>query len=760
MKRHIPQLRRWQLVLSGGIFVLASILLLWTVTRESANSSATKVTPSQAYTNAALRDKHTEVNDPYASRYKPRQLPIATPAPTTPVRPLVTYTPQPTPTLVMGFIEGCASPRNSRDEMPVNCWRGILRGEIVSMSAGRDMTEYTDRSHAPQGIFRVNHKFYPIPLDIGPLRMTSIEGTDVILAPVDEQAPRTEFHFDFDRRIWLWPISDANTSSLPAREWVECPYSETMPIQYFYSCWRGEINGQEIGIDAGRETDMGGFNDKGSGPYETECCQGLIRVNNYDSGGEIYRSETYRTPLKLGFVRIISVKGARVTLATYGSQGQDNEFVFDLAARRWLTPNTPAGDTTTYGSVQCYAAYQNGWRYGLGSCWRASVNGKIISIAAGSERLVEYNNDRVESMIMVSEGPDLDRHATTTKFYKPPLNIGSLRIQLVDGALIYLTSEDKKSRVAFDLETRQWVSPPIPPTPSATPTTKPYQIDPTPKSTQEAIAQQRKQWQTAVADNPAMTPLAPSVRIPHSVWKLERVQCGKRLRSGRSEEQDKARILDCWSGFGNGSAISVRSVEAGYIRIPSQGLILVSNAIYPWHEVEYLTPLKVGTVRISSILGSIVKVASADGQVSLAFDLATRQWIPPGKISNNAFIDGTIQCPSHWDIVSDYYYSCWRGTVNRDTMVLYAGRNNAASYDNNKTNNIVFGECCRGVLKVAGLTAKKDAYATETYTTTEKTGALYIVSVQGTRVTLASFDPNFTGKTFVFDLSTRQWVNP
>src|SRR5687768_15709680 len=105
MKLHIPQLRRWRAAISGVMLVLAAILLLWISTREEANSPAAKVTTNRASTNTALRDKHTEVNNPESSRYKPRQIPVTTPAPATPVRPLVTYTPQPTPTLVMGFIE-------------------------------------------------------------------------------------------------------------------------------------------------------------------------------------------------------------------------------------------------------------------------------------------------------------------------------------------------------------------------------------------------------------------------------------------------------------------------------------------------------------------------------------------------------------------------------------------------------------------------------------------------------------------------------
>jgi hypothetical protein len=46
------------------------------------------------------------------------------------------------------------------------------------------------------------------------------------------------------------------------------------------------------------------------------------------------------------------------------------------------------------------------------------------------------------------------------------------------------------------------------------------------------------------------------------------------------------------------------------------------------------------------------------------------------------------------------------------------------------------------------------------YAIPQQVGLVRITAVEGTRLTLATADPAVPATTFVFDLATRQWVNP
>jgi hypothetical protein len=93
-----------------------------------------------------------------------------------------------------------------------------------------------------------------------------------------------------------------------------------------YNAWRVVINGEIIEVRAGREGSDG------------DQSQGLITVNNWHT----HAYDIYRTPQRVGEVKIVSVDGMQFTLAvvqspwTTATPGMT--FVFDLATRQWVNP--------------------------------------------------------------------------------------------------------------------------------------------------------------------------------------------------------------------------------------------------------------------------------------------------------------------------------------------------------------------------------------------------------------------------------------
>lgn len=105
-------------------------------------------------------------------------------------------------------------------------------------------------------------------------------------------------------------------------------------------------------------------------------------------------------------------------------------------------------------------------------------------------------------------------------------------------------------------------------------------------------------------------------------------------------------------------------------------------------------------------------------------------------------------------------YSCWRGLVDGELITVAAGQQNFYG-DRSQGLFIVFH---RGVFD-------SSASSTEVYSTPLKLGGVQILEIDGTRFTLAPYDPMATyipepqrsptpGIVFVFDLATRQWVSP
>jgi hypothetical protein len=241
-----------------------------------------------------------------------------------------------------------------------------------------------------------------------------------------------------------------------------------------------------------------------------------------------------------------------------------------------------------------------------------------------------------------------------------------------------------------------------------------------------------------------------SLQKPDALWKFERVDCDQTELANAP--------VSCWGGFGDGATLSVRTYKA--TDDISQGTIAVCLGFYPCGlGSTYKSPLKLGTLNIVSIDGNLVSLTPDDGQTTLIFDLQTRQWVPPSTINTRPLTTGQVPCNDYAGSGIEYF-GCWQGSVAGETIQLRIGRESGGkndSLDKAKLN------CCKGIIVVGqyGHNASgKYGYYTTTYTTTEQTSAFYLVSIKGERITLASYDPHFKGKAWVFDLNERKWIDP
>jgi hypothetical protein len=523
----------------------------------------------------------------------------------------------------------------------------------------------------------------------------------------------------------------------------------TYPRRYYFSCWQGKVGHELVNLAAGREANIVGMDQKGSQwTHEAECCQGVLRVTNIDAAGNLYRSELYSTPYKEGYVRIVSVSGSLITLAAYGDTSLKYKFVFDLATRKWVQPQANAVDTMVFGQQPCFADYNLGGPY-LNDCWTGKVAGSIYNLESG----VESRLPRDQGVLVVSEGADIDPFPKLAETYLTPLKVGSVSLTLVDKTYVYLQTADKSHTFVFDLKTRQWLTLPITPTPSMTPTrtsTPTPQLPNPPIGSTEGIQLERHDWQTAVASIPTFTPVPQSLQTPSILWKFERVDCGQ-------DGSDRSPV-SCWGGVGDGTILSVRTFRS--TDDISRGSLSVCIGLYPCGlEATYASPLNLGTLHIVSISDNLVSLTPDDGQTTVTFDLQTRQWIPPYSAKTHPILTGQVSCPDYFGLGIDYF-GCWEGLIGGETVQLRVGREsgrNGNALANAKLN------CCKGVIEVGkyGTSASgKFGYYITSYTTMEQANALYIASVKGQRITLASYDPAFKGKIWILDLNERKLFDP
>lgn len=128
-----------------------------------------------------------------------------TQAPTiTPGRPL----PQPSPTFIMGELPGCGN-INSAGPQAYSCWRALIDGQIVEIYAGREGRD----GNPAQGLVWVRIRgqgqqgmsVYQTPQQLGAVRITAVNGSQVTVEPVGAATPQQEFVFDIQNRQWLSP---------------------------------------------------------------------------------------------------------------------------------------------------------------------------------------------------------------------------------------------------------------------------------------------------------------------------------------------------------------------------------------------------------------------------------------------------------------------------------------------------------------------------------------------------------------------------
>ncbi len=127
----------------------------------------------------------------------------------------------------------------------------------------------------------------------------------------------------------LPPTATPEPPSTVALGTFDCPRPPSPTDPQLQSCWRGKLNGTYVTVGAG----LAGSLPTGGIPTST---QGVIVVAD---GTEVYAAPpggtAYTTPQAVGRVRIRSVDGTRLTLAT---PDPAVTFVFDLQTRQWVNP--------------------------------------------------------------------------------------------------------------------------------------------------------------------------------------------------------------------------------------------------------------------------------------------------------------------------------------------------------------------------------------------------------------------------------------
>jgi hypothetical protein len=278
--------------------------------------------------------------------------------------------------------------KNPNNPKITSSWRGWIDGQIVQVDAGSE-GEAADLS---QGILIVSQwansrDLYNTPQRVGPVRVVSVDGTLVTLVPVDlrtpgvlvtpwaAQTPGTIFVFDLATRQWVEPASTplgilspsdptkaaaativaqtnaeiatrAALTAAPTRTRGRPPsYPSSTPQlglatgsgaknsgePFFISSWTGIVDGELIGVEAGREGRYG------------DVQQGVILVYNISRQEP---AEIYQTPQRIGAVRIVAVVGNLFTLAPidyrtpgaletpWAAETPGPIFTFDLSTRQ------------------------------------------------------------------------------------------------------------------------------------------------------------------------------------------------------------------------------------------------------------------------------------------------------------------------------------------------------------------------------------------------------------------------------------------
>jgi hypothetical protein len=112
--------------------------------------------------------------------------------------------------------------------------------------------------------------------------------------------------------------------------WVECGIVMNQWLPRPFNCWMGVVDGQIIHLVAGSEGCPSRSPDCGIPGHDPR--RGVLIVSHLLPDLQLSDYRVYQTPERSGGVRIVSVIGGCVTLA---SEEPETIFVFDLATSHW-----------------------------------------------------------------------------------------------------------------------------------------------------------------------------------------------------------------------------------------------------------------------------------------------------------------------------------------------------------------------------------------------------------------------------------------
>lgn len=704
--------------------------------------------------------------------------------------------PAPTPTQVpptpkwatnwrTGFVDCGMSETAVR--INLSCWQGIVQGDYVSVMAGKyayDCTRdgcgevgwYDVEAWKPDGT-KIDYVAGRYMSGFGPLHIQSVSGSIITFVrdggdtftvdiipfleepPTPTPAPPVTRAFATATSTPLLALPSP-TPSL-AGYFTKCDDEMTAGSagNVYLNCWSGAINGRPMYIWAGyarhvhdkkAEKAICGRYGEGETSYYHMY---VVSLDGHDTNDK-------QDGFGCGHLSIKTVSGTVITFQMDDFQ-QNNSYTVNVDFAPLLQDPTPTPlplhtatnipttmptptrteiPTETPGSPTPTPTLELGWGVGCGmpynsrdiiqsSCWRGKIGGQIINVTAGREG---YNWDAGPGDPDYARGPERgalwvavysDTLGTfTEEVYDSPWKVGEVGLVSVKDTIVTLVPVVEQAphvTFVFDLATRKWLAPTGP---------------------------QMQQY------------------------KFEQVTCKNRYNPYGEPD-----FNDCWVGVGGGDVQSVRTLASDFIHDPAQGVIALTGDIF-FYGLEnshiYRTPLKVGPVHITSVHGALFTLASSDGKTQFVFDVATRRWVPPRGNPQPTLKSGWVDWRSGWaecyafsGTLEPQFYSCWQGTVKGTTLRINAGRDSglARIYPPGETpipTKVADSGCCFGLLTVANVGSNGIPGQPDTYSTSEKVGPLYIVAIEGTTVTLASYDPRLRNLTLTFDIATRKWVNP
>ncbi len=215
---------RQLLLILAAILLVSCFLIACNATPQATKPTETTIpVTSGVATHAAI--------DTRVARYREERMTVVA---LTPARPIpLMITPLPTPTWGYGLYH-CSGGSKLEPEL-VDCWRGIVNGEVISIASGNE-SPFTDPFRS-QGVIVISHgpyidpsspatEIYSTPLRLGTMRIAIVSGTLFSLAPIDIRTPRASLTpwatqtpgvllvFDLSTRQWVSP-PPLPTSSQP-----------------------------------------------------------------------------------------------------------------------------------------------------------------------------------------------------------------------------------------------------------------------------------------------------------------------------------------------------------------------------------------------------------------------------------------------------------------------------------------------------------------------------------------------------------------